>query len=81
LLPLPADVILAAVDEATLQRVGSALRRMGEDLVAERRRVMILTRENQALREQLEELQRAVATANPAPAGAIAKTVDPEAQP
>jgi len=51
------------VDEATLQRVGSALRRMGEDLVAERRRVMILTRENEALRAQLAELRRATAAA------------------
>jgi hypothetical protein len=69
------------VDEATLQRVGSALRRMGEDLVAERRRVMILTRENQALRAQLEELKRAAASANPSPAGVIANTRDPEVQP
>jgi hypothetical protein len=61
--PLAASVILAAVDEATLQRVGSALRRMGEDLVAERRRVMILTRENEQLRAQLEELRRAAAGA------------------
>jgi hypothetical protein len=31
---------------------------MGEDLVAERRRVMLLTRENQQLREELERLRR-----------------------
>ena len=72
--------MLAPVDEATLQRVGSALRRMGEDLVAERRRVMILTRENEALRAQLEELKRAVAAADPSRATAIA-TTDAEAQP
>jgi hypothetical protein len=50
-----------AVDEATLHRVGSALRKMGEDLVAERRRVMLLTRENEELRAQLAELRRAPA--------------------
>jgi hypothetical protein len=76
-----ASVILAAVDEATLQRVGSALRRMGEDLVAERRRVMILTRENQALRAQLDELKRGAGATNPSPAGATANTRDPEVQP
>ena len=72
--------MLAPVDEATLQRVGSALRRMGEDLVAERRRVMMLTRENEALRAQLEELKRAVAGADPSPATAVV-TTDAEAQP
>ncbi|HEY2320410.1 MAG TPA: hypothetical protein VGH67_19035 [Solirubrobacteraceae bacterium] len=46
------------MDDVTRQRVGSALRRMGEDLVAERRRVMLLTRENQQLREELERLRR-----------------------
>ena len=49
------------MDEATLHRVGSALRKMGEDLVAERRRVMLLTRENEELRAQLAELRRAPA--------------------
>jgi hypothetical protein len=73
--------MLAPVDEATLQRVGSALRRMGEDLVAERRRVMILTRENEALRAQLEELRRALAAADPTRADAIATIADTEAQP
>jgi cell division septum initiation protein DivIVA len=56
------------VDQATLQRVGSALRRMGEDLVAERRRVILLTRENEDLRAQLAELRRAAT--NEAPAAA-----------
>jgi hypothetical protein len=42
--------------------VGSALRRMGEDLVAERRRVMLLTRENQRLREEIERLRGALAS-------------------
>jgi hypothetical protein len=33
---------------------------MGEDLVAERRRVMLLTRENQQLREELERARQAL---------------------
>ena len=33
---------------------------MGEDLVAERRRVMLLTRENEQLRAELERLRRPV---------------------
>jgi regulator of replication initiation timing len=45
------------MDEATRHRVGSALRRMGEDLVAERRKVMLLMRENERLREELERLR------------------------
>jgi hypothetical protein len=52
------DAIVARVNELSRQRVGSALRRMGEDLVAERRRVILLTRENQQLREELERLRR-----------------------
>ncbi|MGZ4167872.1 MAG: hypothetical protein ACXVR1_12955 [Solirubrobacteraceae bacterium] len=48
------------MDEVTRQRVGSALRRMGEDLVAERRRVMLLTRENEQLREEVERLRHAL---------------------
>jgi hypothetical protein len=61
---LPEDepaAILAPVDEVTRQRVGSALRRMGEDLVAERRQVLLLTRENQQLREEVERLRVALA--------------------
>ena len=59
--------MLARVDEVNRQRVGSALRRMGEDLVAERRRVMVLTRENARLREELERLRRVLAARDGAP--------------
>lgn len=48
------------MDEVSRQRVGSALKRMGEDLVAERRRVMLLTRENRRLRAEVERLRRAL---------------------
>jgi hypothetical protein len=40
---------------------------MAEDLVAERRRVILLERENRELRSQLEELQRSI-SAERAPA-------------
>ena len=60
-----------AVDEATLHRVGSALQKMGEDLVAERRRVMLLTRENEELRAQLAELRRAAAVTTASAAATI----------
>jgi hypothetical protein len=53
--------MLARVDEVDRQRVGSALRRMGEDLVAERRQVMLLTRANARLRAELERLRAALA--------------------
>ena len=43
------------------ERVGRALRKMAEDLVTERRRIVVLERENRKLRAQLEELQRLVA--------------------
>ena len=49
------------VNELGSERIGRALRKMAEDLVAERRRVLLLERENRALRSQLEELQRSVA--------------------
>ncbi len=55
------------VNEVGPERVGRALRKMAEDLVAERRRVMVLERENRELRSQLEELQRSI-TAEPEPA-------------
>ncbi len=47
-------------DEVGPERVARALRKMAEDLVAERRRVVRLERENRELRSQLEELQRSV---------------------
>jgi chaperonin cofactor prefoldin len=56
------------VKEVGPERVARALRKMAEDLVTERRRVVLLERENRELRSQLEELQRAIeATREPAP--------------
>jgi hypothetical protein len=54
------------------EQVGSALRRLAEDLVAERRRALRLERENRELRAELEALrrvaaERAVAGAGPVP--------------
>lgn len=46
------------VNDVAHERVGSALRRMAEDLVSERRRVRVLQRENRELRMQLEALRR-----------------------
>jgi hypothetical protein len=40
---------------------------MGEDLVAERRQVMLLTRENERLREELERLRDALAAVTARP--------------
>jgi cell division protein FtsB len=51
----------ASVREISGERVGSALRKLAEDLVTERRRVAQLERENQELRRELEQLQRFVA--------------------
>ncbi len=51
----------ANVNEVGPERVARALRKMAEDLVTERRRVVVLERENRRLRAQLEELQRLVA--------------------
>lgn len=42
------------------ERLGCVLRRMAEDLVTERRRVVLLKRENRELRMQLEAFQRSV---------------------
>lgn len=50
------------------ERIGSALRRLAEDLVAERRRVALLERENRVLRTELEKL-RAQAGLDAAPEG------------
>ncbi len=56
------------VNEVGPERIGRALRKMAEDLVAERRRVVLLERENRDLRSQLEELQRSIAVGRePAP--------------
>jgi hypothetical protein len=60
------------VKEVGADRVGRALRRMAEDLVAERRRVVLLQRENRELRMQLEELQRSIEAAREPTEGATA---------
>lgn len=52
---------LRGVREITGQRIGSALRQLAEDLVAERRRVAELERENRELRQELEQLRRSAA--------------------
>ena len=56
--PLPRSREMKQVEP---ERVGRALRQMAEDLVTERRRVVLLQRENRQLRAQLEELQRRLA--------------------
>jgi hypothetical protein len=58
------------VKEVSPERVGRALRKMAEDLVAERRRVVLLQRENRELRSQLEELQRLIAAEREPASGA-----------
>jgi DNA repair exonuclease SbcCD ATPase subunit len=42
---------------AARQQIGTALRALAEDLVTERRRVLMLRRENRELREQLESIR------------------------
>jgi cell division septum initiation protein DivIVA len=42
------------------EQLGSALRRLTADLAAERRRTVLLTRENRELRQQIESLERAL---------------------
>jgi hypothetical protein len=58
------------VKEVGPERVARALRKMAEDLVTERRRVVVLQRENRELRAQLEELQRLVAAEREPASGA-----------
>jgi hypothetical protein len=48
------------VKEVSSEQIGTALRRLAADLVAERRRVALLERENRELRAQLEELSALV---------------------
>jgi hypothetical protein len=56
------------MNEVGPERIGRALRKMAEDLVTERRRVVLLERENRELRSRLDELQRSVAAQRePAP--------------
>jgi hypothetical protein len=45
--------LIHMADAVDGQRIGSALRGLAEDLVAERRRVLFLRRENRELREEL----------------------------
>jgi cell shape-determining protein MreC len=45
------------------EQLGSALRRLAADLVEERRHTVRLERENEALRKQVEALQRALSEA------------------
>jgi cell division protein FtsB len=49
------------VKEVSSEQIGSALRRLAADLVAERRRVALLQRENRELRAQIEDLRRGAA--------------------
>ena len=51
--------MLPAMSESTAQRIGTALRQMAEDLVAERRRSMLLAQENRKLHAELERLRGA----------------------
>jgi hypothetical protein len=46
--------------QITSEQLGSALRRLAADVVAERRRVAVLQRENRELRERIQELERAL---------------------
>ena len=55
------DATLRGVREIAGERIGTALRKLAEDLVAERRRVVQLERENRELRQELEQLRRSVA--------------------
>jgi hypothetical protein len=52
-----------SVREVSSEQIGTALRRLAADLVAERRRVVMLERENRELRAQLEELRRTTTAA------------------
>ncbi len=58
------------MNEVGPERVARALRKMAEDLVTERRRVVLLERENRELRAQLEELKRVVAAEREPASGA-----------
>ena len=58
------------VKEVGPDRVRRALHKMAEDLVTERRRVVLLERENRELRSKLEELQRSIAAEQQPASGA-----------
>jgi hypothetical protein len=68
------------VNEVGPERVARALRKMAEDLVTERRRVVVLQRENRELRAQLEELQRLVPADREPASGATAPRASPGAR-
>jgi hypothetical protein len=55
----------ATVREVSSEQIGTALRRLAADLVAERRRVALLERENRELRAQLDELRRPTPAVEP----------------
>jgi phage shock protein A len=59
------------VYEEGRDRIGSALRRMAEDLVKERRQVLELRRENRRLRDELEQLKAAQGKPDPGAASAV----------
>lgn len=46
------------MEDVRTDRLGTALRRLAEDLIDERRTVALLRRENRELRERLERLQQ-----------------------
>jgi cell division protein FtsB len=52
------------VKEVSSEQIGTALRRLAADLVAERRRVALLQRENRELRAEIEGLRRAAGEAD-----------------
>jgi len=55
--------------DVSSEQIGTALRRLAADLVAERRRVAVLERENRELRAQLEALKHEAGEAKePSPA-------------
>jgi len=48
------------VDEVSGEQLGTALRRLVQELVSERRRVALLERENRELRAQIEAVEKAL---------------------
>jgi hypothetical protein len=48
------------VDEVSGEQLGTALRRLVQELVSERRRVVLLERENRELRAQIEAVETAL---------------------
>ncbi len=48
------------MEHASREEVGTALRRLVEELVAERRRIVLLERENRELRAQIEAVEQSL---------------------